>query len=356
MESHVGRRPGPRHRQRRMAMGEAFAGVVLASATMGGAVTAVEPAAATDPESGATMLSVTCAGPAGARVSCWPADGDAIDAVGSNDGVLQGGTTFVAFVFDGIDDVVMVAHAASIDFAPGEAMSVSFWMRRTSNATIQHMIGKRDLCVDESFNWQVAFDASSFQFGERPPNGTAVAQKPPIGTWIHVTGTQSGSKWRFYVDGDLAATKVGRLGPTNGVALLMGRAGLTCQPYGGALDEVQIWARALTDDQVAQTYRANAVCSAKPAAPASLSPAPDQRVSTRRPTLDWTARGCATRYSVVVRRGSSTGPVVVSRSGLTRSSFTTPTLAAGRTWAWRATACDAYGCRAGTWRTFRTPA
>ena len=326
---------------------------VLLAVGIGASAVAIEPAA--------VPLGVACAGPAAGKVSCWSAEGNANDLVGSNHGVLTNGTTFTAgvvgsaFAFDGIDDVVSVADNATIDFAPGAAMSVSFWMDRTSGAPIQHMIGKRALCIDESFNWQVAFDTSSFQFGEKPPNGTTVSDKPPIGTWIHVTGTQSGNLWRFYVNGDLSDSTVGALGPVNTAALLMGSAGPTCQHYGGALDEIQIWNRALTDDQVAQTYRANAVCTTKPAAPAPLAPGANQLVSSRRPTLDWTARGCATSYSVVVRRGSSTGAVAVNSSGLTRSTLTTPTLGAGRTWAWRATACNARGCRAGAWSTFRTP-
>lgn len=326
---------------------------MLAAVTVGASAAASEPATA--------PASVVCAGPVSGKVSCWAAEGDATDSVGSNDGVLENGVTFAAgvvgnaFAFDGVDDVVSVAHNASIDFAPGDAMSVSFWMWRTSIASVQHMIGKRDVCLGEEFNWQVAFDLSAFQFGERPPNGTAVPEKPPMNAWLHVTGTQAGNRWRFYLNGDLAATKVGKLGPVNTVALLLGRSGRTCQPYGGSLDEVQIWSRALSDDQVAQTYRANAVCTTKPGAPAPLAPAANQRVSTKRPTLDWTARGCATSYKVVVRRGSKTGPVVVNRSGLTMSSFKTPALAGGKSWAWRATACNARGCRDGAWQTFRTP-
>jgi hypothetical protein len=351
MQPMSGRRTGVRPARGRVTIVVALACGVLAAVGLGASAAAIEP--------GATAGSVACAGPAAGRVSCWAAEGNANDSIGSNHGVLQNGTTFTAgvvgsaFLFDGVDDVVSVAHSASIDFAPGAAMSVAFWMDRTSGATIQHMIGKRALCIDENFNWQMAFDASSFQFGEKPPNGTAVAEKPPIGTWIHVTGTQAGNEWRFYVNGDLKASAAGKLGPVNTAAMLMGSAGPTCQHYGGALDEIQIWSRALTDDQVAQTFRPNAVCTAKPAAPAPLAPAANQKVATR-PTLDWTARGCATRYDLEVRRGSATGPVAVSRSGLTTSKLTTPALAAGKTWAWRATACNAHGCRTSAWRTFRT--
>jgi hypothetical protein len=325
---------------------------MLAVAAIGAPTTASEPATA--------PAGVACAGPATGKVSCWAAEGNATDSVGSNNGVLQNGVTFAAgvvgsaFKFDGVDDIVSVANNASINFAPGDAMSVSFWMRLTSGASIEHLIGKRDVCSTEEFNWQVAFDTSGFQYGGRPPNGTLVA-KPAMNTWVHVTGTQTGNKWRLYLNGDLAATKVGSLGPLNSVAMLLGRSGLACAPFGGLLDEVQIWSRALTDDQVAQTYRANAACMAKPGAPAILSPAVNQTVSTKRPKLDWTARGCATSYKVQIRRGSKTGPVVVNRSGLTKSSFTTPALAGGKTWAWRATACNAHGCRAGAWKTFKTP-
>jgi phage-related protein len=96
-------------------------------------------------------------------------------------------------------------------------------------------------------------------------NGQQVgaAANPPIvvGQWFHVVGTWDGTYVRLYVNGALAGTSVPASGPLDlgsGVGAIGGY--LTTQPanfsWDGQIDEVALYAQALTPDQIAAHYAA----------------------------------------------------------------------------------------------------
>jgi CSLREA domain-containing protein len=94
------------------------------------------------------------------------------------------------------------------------------------------------------------------------------------------------------------------------------------------------------------------VCPGKPAAPVLVSPA-NTTLHVRRVVLDWTDVSCIQGYTVVVRRGSSTGPTVQEGTGLAASTFTTRPLERDGTYYWRVTAIGDRGKTASVWRHFR---
>ncbi len=64
--------------------------------------------------------------------------------------------------------------------------------------------------------------------------------------------------------------------------------------------------------------------------------------------LDWTDTPSITRYEIVVKQGSTTGPTVASSKALTVSKFTTKPLTPGKAYFWRVRACTAKACSAWT--------
>jgi CSLREA domain-containing protein len=94
------------------------------------------------------------------------------------------------------------------------------------------------------------------------------------------------------------------------------------------------------------------VCPGKPAAPVLIAPA-NTTLSQQRVVLDWTDVSCIQGYTVVVKRGSSTGPTVQERTGLGASKFTTKALRRDRTYYWRVTAVGDRGKTSSVWRHFR---
>jgi hypothetical protein len=107
--------------------------------TFGGFILLLSLAALT--QSGAQ----TCVQAPTGLVSWWPGDGDALDIVGGNNGMLQNGATFAAgmvwqaFVFDGIDDKVVINSAFPFH-NPGGA-TLDFWLKFTPLA---HQVGLLD--------------------------------------------------------------------------------------------------------------------------------------------------------------------------------------------------------------------
>src|SRR5206468_8466755 len=73
------------------------------------------------------------------RVSWWRANGNALDSVGYNDGILVGDTTYasgragLAFVFDGAGDAVQLGNPA---FLRVQDFSIEAWIKRASTSAV----------------------------------------------------------------------------------------------------------------------------------------------------------------------------------------------------------------------------
>ena len=304
-----------------------------------------------------------CAGPDRGLVSCWRFEGNLTDDRGSNDGTPVNGEDYAPGAVDqGLnlnryEAMVRVADDDSLDTPAGGRMTIALWVLRVSTNDIQHLVGKRSGCDGADFAWQINLQSGKTWFGTvsgGTPTFASVDGLPPRYEWQHLVGTADGDTFRLYVDGVLAAKTAGSLPAPDGSPLRIGAAP-PCQMFGGRMDEVEFWSRALSDDEIAAMYRANAPCDGKPDAPRRLTPGDGAVVSDLAPTLDWTAQGCATNYRLEVRKGSKTGEVIANRNGL-KASEGSVELGAGRTYWWRVTACGSAGCTAGTWWSFKTAA
>ena len=182
-------------------------------------------------------------------VSQWSAEGNANDSVGSNNGTLVNGASFApgvvgqAFSLDGVDDVVRVPNSESLSFGPTSPMSVVVWVYRTGNGGIMHIVSKRSSCSD--FNYQMAFDP-----GGGLGFGAISGVDLPLNQWTHLAGTFDGSVFNLYINGQLRATGSGTLGPVNSDDLQIGGAGACGFTFGGLIDEVKLFNRALTPSEI----------------------------------------------------------------------------------------------------------
>jgi hypothetical protein len=232
------------------------------------------------PTATSTPTPPTCAAPAPNMVSWWRSENNALDMIGGNNGTLQNGAGFAvgevgqAFNLDGIDDYVAVPYAANLDFGPMTPLSVDFWALQTSAASTQHMIGERLGCFPGNLTWQVSEDATGGLTFGTVGNFVTTGSSLQLNTWTHVAGTFDGATLRIYVNGTLAGTLTGTLGPNINAPLSIGTAG-TCQSFGGKIDEVEIFNRALSQIEIQSIYNAaNAgTCSAPtPTATPTVTP------------------------------------------------------------------------------------
>ena len=153
----------------------------------------------------------------------------------------------------------------------------------------------------------------------------------PAGSWAHLAVTLSGSTATLYLNGVPVGTnsamtlKPASLGATP--FNYLGRSQFAPDPYlNGSLDEFQIYARALTADEVA-------ALASPPAAPVLLSAfAGDSQV-----VLFWSAVSGASGYSVK-RATAPSGPYSLVASGLNATAYADTGLVNGTTYHYAVTA------------------
>jgi hypothetical protein len=145
-----------------------------------------------------------------------------------------------------------------------------------------HFLGKRDGCGG-TIHYQLAFDTSGVGFGGSS-GGASTPWQIPLNTWVHLAGTFDGGTFRLYTNGLLAATAAGTLGPAASTPLRIGVSGSCPQTFIGLLDEISIFNRALSSNEVAAIYLAgsNGKCAIPTGPP---------RFDTSSGHLLWTANG-----------------------------------------------------------------
>ena len=151
------------------------------------------------------------------------------------------------------------------------------------------------------------------------------------GAWTHVAVTLSGSTGTLYLNGVAVGTnsamtlKPSSLGSTT--LNYLGRSQFSSDPYlASALDEFQIYARALTAAEIA-------ALATPPAAPAGLS----ATAGNAQVALSWPVVSGVDSYSVK-RAPSATGTYSTIASGLTTTNYTDTGLTNGTTYYYAVTA------------------
>jgi hypothetical protein len=227
--------------------------------------------------------------PANGLVGWWPFNGNANDESGNgNDGVVNGatltedrfGNSSSAFSFS--NNIITVAHNSLFGIQPSSELTVTFWTRVTGTQTVQHFIGKRPNGAG-SFNWQFAFNypaniGLSFVGSANNLYGVASDYQVPINNWVNITGIYENQLWSVYVNGEIIdSVSSTLLFPDTNTPLTFGNSG-NFQPLYGSLDDIAIYNRALSEQEIQNLYTGTT-----PAAcldlPANLQ---DQWCNTRR--------------------------------------------------------------------------
>ena len=205
-----------------------------------------------------TATFVTAAGPVAAYNFDESSGLTVIDATGNgHTGTISGaartaaGRYGAALSFDGINDWVTIADAPLLDLAT--QLTLEAWVHPTSNT------GVRDVLIKEGANVDVYNLYHRNGFG-RPEgnvfvggaNRTAEGTSLALNTWTHLATTYDGATLRLFVNGTLAAsaTVSGAISTSSG-ALRIGGNSLWGEFYQGMIDDVRIYARALSAVEIA---------------------------------------------------------------------------------------------------------
>ena len=207
-------------------------------------------------------------------VAFWTADGHARDSAGKNHGTVGEGVTFTAdrhgtakgaFSFNGKSGFVTVPDSAALD--TDDAFTLSAWIKPTA---CRAKTGKNGWIVSKWYSspthgdyilwlngdgrvfFYVADVTKSMRSDDVSSNVVA-----PKDAWTHVAATFDRGAMHFYVNGKLVASKVSKTVKRTDPAeyshddVCIGAIWNNSYIFTGAIDDVGIWNRALSEAEIA---------------------------------------------------------------------------------------------------------
>ncbi len=191
------------------------------------------------------------------------------DKLGLNNGTCSGsqcpqhenGMNFGAFLFDGIDDEIVVQSHPSINWSNSLNFSVEVWIKTQQNGSGNKvLVGKHD----GNPAWWLGFDASTgkAKFSFRSSTGDDYAEVTSSsvvndGKWHLITGTKDfdNSNIKIYIDGNFENSATAQFnGDFSGSNSLTIGSYLNNYYFNGRMDELRIYDRTITDQEVSNHF------------------------------------------------------------------------------------------------------
>ena len=225
-------------------------------------------------------------------VSWWPADGNANDVVGGNDGTLQGGVTFgtgevgQAFSLNGTNGYVEAADNANLNFGTGD-FTVDLWVNFSNLAGEQVLIEKWSTSPTLQGWTLTKLDPADTRGGNTvflaTPGGNRYLGSGLLDTqaaiqsnlWNHYALTRQSGTFTLYLNGvavDSAALVTDLNAP--GITLKIGSRLGGSAFLNGLVDEVEVFSRALSQTEIQGIYQAGSAgkCKASPTFSKAFNP------------------------------------------------------------------------------------
>jgi hypothetical protein len=193
-------------------------------------------------------------------IDVYPFDGNAMDSVGGHDATVSAGAQWT----DGKTGSALAltngqfADTGAQLLDTSGSYSVAAWVKLNSAGDAFQTVVSQDGGANSAFFLQYSGADKRFAFsfvGTRALAPTA----PVAGQWYHLTGVRDAASGqiKLYVDGQLASTKDACLGDASTGHTVIGRGQYGGRPVDfvdGAIDQVHVYDRALTDAEVTTLY------------------------------------------------------------------------------------------------------
>jgi hypothetical protein len=166
--------------------------------------------------------------------------------------------------FDGVDDCVIFPHVPELG-GLGE-LTIAAWLQRDAIDLEYDCV----LCKPAGDGWwnswrlatydnEDAGPVVDFRVGLADNGGTSIAAGIPLGTWVHAVGVWDGVDMVLWIDGEVALTYPNDLYEDDGQPVHLGCDDDHGIPgivnfLTGTIDEVLLFDRAITDDEVAALF------------------------------------------------------------------------------------------------------
>jgi hypothetical protein len=188
----------------------------------------------------------------------WSTYGNNGTCSGASCPVSAAGKFGNALQFDGTDDYVDAGNGASLNIT--NAITVEAWIKTTTTASQRGIIQKINYWTT---GWTITQNGAYFNVNFGTPGGTSLGWKSSNkiindGIWHHISAVVNNNWLYLYTDGVASGsydiTGVGSLSSTANLKIGYYSSGT---PYfSGSIDEVKIWNRALSPDEVKASYDA----------------------------------------------------------------------------------------------------
>jgi hypothetical protein len=189
------------------------------------------------------------------------------------------GKNGTALQFDGVDDYVDCGNDASLDIT--DAITIELWLN--PNVAGEGVTNAAPVCKAEAevdWSWQLRYNAPGgymgFQFNGDPEGSTwvSVNQNLTPGDWYHVAGTFDGTTLRCYLNGIETDTNLLSAIKGGNATLFIGQDGWG-NIFNGVVDEVKIYNRALSAEEIEEDYDAGLEDITSPTTTYIITPAPN---------------------------------------------------------------------------------
>jgi len=233
-----------------------------------------------------------CDPPPSGIVAWWPAEGNANDIVGTNNGTLMGGATAnapgyvgTAFTFDGTNGYVKIPSSPTLE--PSN-LTIEAWVKFRSLNSVANRQGQQYIVFKESTVPPAAPDTGvayglgkdrlpsinsngdCFYFNITSPSGPLVevdsVRTVATNVWYHLAAVRGSNYIQLYIDGQLdVQTQANFPQDYNGHwPVYFGDSGQSWDgKLNGELDEVSIYNRALSSNEIMAIYQAGSAGKCK---------------------------------------------------------------------------------------------
>jgi len=248
-------------------------------------------------------------------VGYWPLDGNGDDASGNeNHGVVNGNVTPVTDRFGTADSAMNFPGSTNAYIDLGQppsllikgAMSVTTWVRAETMLQNGRIVAKQGPSSGRSWGLNLESNGghARFDIGVNPTDRFRADSEPlSFGPdeWFHLAGVfRPGESVDLYVNGEMAkseATSLTTQWIENDLPINIGRRPQPGTPWDGDVDEVRIYNRALSDEEVMSVMNQRALSFTKARAP---SPEDGALHMSTWVQLNWLAGDSAVSHDVYI--------------------------------------------------------
>ena len=223
----------------------------------------------------ATPFPSSCDPVPSGLVSWWQAEGNANDSAGTNNGTLIGGVTYTngevgrAFSLDGTSGSVFVPASSSLNVGLSNGFTIEGWINPATTATLQPVVEWNTGGNSGVHFWISADNYGGLKVGSLYANvvdtsggyhsfssGSGIIVSNQF-QHVALTYDKTSGVGRLYLNGLVVTQQnLGIFTPRTSYNLYLGNRPGTAYFWSGLLDEISVYSRALSSNEIAAIYNA----------------------------------------------------------------------------------------------------